>query len=443
MLISLASYYYYSPAGPVSPLYTPILVDKFERADSSTVGNDWVQNYAGAHGIATNRLRLDAADTSPEDQFKVLHLMRPDTVQVQDQGYELVIPGSSEIDLSFGVSGRLQALGTVESESDADNTYFLIGGMFFEGNTTFRTEMYVVEGGTIVETLGGGFNPITVPAGVDLLGRVKTTGSNPTQVVYEVYNNVTHEFIGSQTGSTSAGPQTAGRFSLIAWGASGKVGSVYVPAAGVHDLSQAKNVALLGDSITVGTPWAAEEETYRAKISRELGYNVTSYAVSGSEITAACPDGYTPPNADWDSPDTNNNVTKAIADGADLVVINFGSNYTTNTDGTGQVGVDNYMAALAAIVNACIAAGVDCRVFQTAPRNSTTVQEQTLVDTAAAIAAEYGDYCLEQFSTLSDGTGRWDPAYDSGDGVHPNAAGHNVYYELLSKSLCDTHVKWA
>lgn len=439
-------YYPTGEGGDTEPEPTPTIpvlseayfTDTFDRADSTTVGNNWTENIDGSYEIVGNDLQLNALGSTTDSAYQVLQLARPNTDQVLDQGYEFVIPAGEYGDIIYGIAGRWQATDKIADgdAGNAENTFHLIG-VRKDSSTTTNTEFYTVTAGSVSSVATQLAN--TVPSNVDLLVRVSITGA--TTYVVSVFNNVTHELLFERGNSTTGGPQVAGRFSLITWGRSSAIGSTLMPKLQLHDLSTNKKVALLGDSVLRGTTYTAEENTWRAKLTRELGIDVTSYYVSGATITVGCPDGYVPPS-DWDVPDTTNNVTKAIADGADMVVISYVSNYVKRANGEGQVGVDNYIAAAQAIVQACIDAGVEYRIFHTLPRSVTDIQRQTLRDTAAALTTEFGEYTLELYDTISTADNFFKAEYDSGDGVHPNAAGHNVFYELVSKSLRPDGLKW-
>lgn len=193
-----------------------------------------------------------------------------------------------------------------------------------------------------------------------------------------------------------------------------------------------KSVFVLGSSTAEGNS-VAPADAYASRFNLIPGVTITNVANGGTDIGAACPTGYSVP-AGWDAPDPVRNVTYAIDQGATDIIINFANNFVNRTGGTGSTGVTNYMNALAAIKGACDTAGVNLYVCQTAPRAQvefTEVQHQTVADVADAIRAAYQGSVIFNYAELADTNGYLKAEYDSGDGIHPNAAGHAVYYGAI------------
>jgi hypothetical protein len=183
----------------------------------------------------------------------------------------------------------------------------------------------------------------------------------------------------------------------------------------------------VGTGATSGNSWASKFTTYYASTG-----TTTNLAVGGTTIANASPTGYTIPTGWTDQPDPLKNITYAANAGADLVLINFPSNFINQTNGT----TANYMTVLSSIVNLCVNLGIDYRVFTTQPRNTDTTKRQILKDTADAIIATYGAKVVNTFSELADPTTlEIKSTYNSGDGVHINNAGHLYLYNQLIATL--------
>jgi hypothetical protein len=182
-----------------------------------------------------------------------------------------------------------------------------------------------------------------------------------------------------------------------------------------------------GANATAGNSWSNKFAAYDISTA-----NTTNLAVGGSVISNAAPTGYTIPTGWTDTPDATKNITYAIAQGAKLVLINFASNFVNQTNGT----TANYMNVLDAIVDECIDNNVDYRVFTTQPRSVDATKKQILKDTADAILSTYPTKSVDTYYGLYDSsTLSIKSAYDSGDGVHPNNAGHEYIYNQLVASL--------
>jgi lysophospholipase L1-like esterase len=183
----------------------------------------------------------------------------------------------------------------------------------------------------------------------------------------------------------------------------------------------------VGVGATSGNSWASKFSTYYASTG-----TTTNIAVSGTTVANASPTGYTIPTGWNDQPDPLKNITFAANAGADLVLINFPSNFINQTNGT----TANYMTVLSSIVNLCVNLGIDYRVFTTQPRNTDSTKRQILKDTADAIISTYGAKVVNTFAELADpATLEIKPTYNAGDGVHINNAGHLYLYNQLIATL--------
>jgi len=183
----------------------------------------------------------------------------------------------------------------------------------------------------------------------------------------------------------------------------------------------------VGTGATAGNSWASKFTTYYTSTG-----TTTNLAVGGTTIANASPTGYTIPTGWTDQPDPLKNITYAANAGADLVLINFPSNFINQANGT----TANYMTVLSSIVSLCVNLGIDYRVFTTQPRNVDTTKKQILKDTADAIIATYGSKVVNTFAELADPvTLEVKSTYSAGDGVHINNAGHLYLYNQLIATL--------
>jgi lysophospholipase L1-like esterase len=119
------------------------------------------------------------------------------------------------------------------------------------------------------------------------------------------------------------------------------------------------------------------------------------------------------------APDPAGNVDAAIARDAKLVLVSFPTN-----DTAAGYGVDETVRNLLAIRDAARAQGVAVMILSTQPRALTASQLAMLPQIDARVSAAVGPCFVAVREVLAGPDAKLDPRYDSGDGVHPNDAGH-------------------
>jgi hypothetical protein len=202
----------------------------------------------------------------------------------------------------------------------------------------------------------------------------------------------------------------------------------------ISDSASSPSIFIVGSSTAAGTgatagnSWASRFISYYSNVG-----NVFNLALGGQVISNSAPTGYTIPTGWTANPNPARNVTYAEENGGDIVLINYPSNFVNQTNGT----TANYMAVLAAMVAYCNSNGMDYRVFTTQPRNDFDLTKRTILkDTADAIIATYGTKVVNTYAELADSsTLNLKATYNSGDGIHPNDAGHLYLYNQLIATL--------
>ncbi|MEZ4983684.1 MAG: SGNH/GDSL hydrolase family protein [Saprospiraceae bacterium] len=132
--------------------------------------------------------------------------------------------------------------------------------------------------------------------------------------------------------------------------------------------------------------------------------------------------------------DQERNLTKALSFSPYAVVINMPSNDAANNFTVGDQ-LRNYRI----ITEAATAAGVLTWVATPQPRNFTTFSQiQLQRDVRDSILQIYGDQAIEFWDGIAEEDGHILAAYNAGDGVHLNNAGHAILFErVFAKGIQD------
>jgi lysophospholipase L1-like esterase len=186
-------------------------------------------------------------------------------------------------------------------------------------------------------------------------------------------------------------------------------------------------IVILGSSTAAGVGATPADSCWANRVQAEMlalnskaqFYNL---AVEGYTTYQAMPTGFNAANRP--SPDTARNITKALSYKPTLVLISFPSNDISDGFSNSEI-VRNYNVITQKLDSAKIA----YIIFSTQPRDFTSVttrmQLNTLNDTVMSVFPNNVSNFLD---TLSTSTFDIKPAYDSGDGIHLNDAGHTIIY---------------
>jgi lysophospholipase L1-like esterase len=127
------------------------------------------------------------------------------------------------------------------------------------------------------------------------------------------------------------------------------------------------------------------------------------------------------PVAGRPAPDPTANVDAAIARSPKLLLVS----YPTNDTAFGYT-VDETVRNLLAIRSAAQAGGASVIILSTQPAALTTAQLALLPQIDARVSAAVAPCFVAVREALAGPDGKLNPIYDSGDGEHPNDAGHAV-----------------
>jgi lysophospholipase L1-like esterase len=189
------------------------------------------------------------------------------------------------------------------------------------------------------------------------------------------------------------------------------------------------HIVMLGSSTAAGAGASPSDSAwvnlYRAFLQAiNPGNEVTNLAQGGFTTYRIMPSDFVPPPG-RPAPDTNRNITKALALAPDAIIVNLPSN-----DVSSGFSVEEQLANFDTVVLRATAAQVPIWVCTTQPKNygGNPVPIQKQLDVRDSILARYGDFALDFWTGLADSTNQIDPAFDSGDGTHLNNMGHALLF---------------
>jgi len=190
------------------------------------------------------------------------------------------------------------------------------------------------------------------------------------------------------------------------------------------------HVAVIGSSTAAGSGPMYSDSTwvnrYRAYLqSINPNNQVTNLAIGGTTTYHIMPDWFTAP-VGRPASNPNNNISQAIALGADAIIVNMPSNDTGNGFGTNE-----QMGNFHTLFNHGDSLGIPVWVCTTQPRNYGPAQIQIQVEVRDSILAAFGPYAIDFWSQIALPNSTIDPQYDSGDGVHLNDAGHGILWSRV------------
>ena len=190
------------------------------------------------------------------------------------------------------------------------------------------------------------------------------------------------------------------------------------------------HVVVLGSSTAAGAgpahplqAWAARYEHFLQQQSGE--FRLTNLAQPGYLSYQLMPTGFLPPaGRPW--PDPKHNLTRALQLRPDALLINLPSN-----DTDAGYSLPEQLDNLRYLAQQAQKRGVAVWVTTTQPRefhpDKVRLQEQ-LRD---SISVHFGERSIDFWSGLGDCAGWPLPEYNAGDGVHLNAAAHQIFFERV------------
>jgi lysophospholipase L1-like esterase len=205
--------------------------------------------------------------------------------------------------------------------------------------------------------------------------------------------------------------------------------SATTAASAAQDAPHAATIAVLGSSTASGLGLADPSESwvgrYAAHLSSVHGLQVRNLAVPGYTTFHVLPTG-TKPAAGRPAVDEAHNVTAALAMRPKAIIVNLPSN-----DAAMGASVEETMGNLCIVVAKATEAGVPVWVSTSQPRALDQRGRQLLVSLRDRVNQEFAGRALDFWTPLAAPDGAPLPAYNQGDGIHPNAHGHRLLFDQV------------
>ncbi|MDQ6761215.1 MAG: T9SS type A sorting domain-containing protein [Bacteroidota bacterium] len=172
-----------------------------------------------------------------------------------------------------------------------------------------------------------------------------------------------------------------------------------------------------------------------SKYYQNLGQIDTLFNIAsvGTDPYTGMPSSFTPP-AQRNQPDGRYNITRAVklVPKPDVIIVNYPSN---NFD---WQTTQEILFCLQTIKDSANAAGIQCYITTTQPRNTfSTSERQKLQDLRDLILNRFGTYAIDFFTPIVE-IPSLDilPQYSLGDGIHTNPAGQTVLeQQVIAKDV--------
>jgi len=199
---------------------------------------------------------------------------------------------------------------------------------------------------------------------------------------------------------------------------------------------QSFKVVVLGSSTSAGagashpdSAWVNRYTNYLQSINPSN--EVVNFGIGGYNTYRIMPTGFVPP-VGRPNPDPASNITAALAENPDAIIINMPSN-----DVALGFSYAEQMFNLDTIVSIADQNNIPIWVCSTQPRNFTTQAQLDLQwEIKDSIYAYFNPYTIDFWTTIATPGYTIDPIYDSGDGVHLNDSGH----ALLANRVIQTSI---
>jgi lysophospholipase L1-like esterase len=199
--------------------------------------------------------------------------------------------------------------------------------------------------------------------------------------------------------------------------------------------AQSFHVVVLGSSTAAGvgpstgdSSWVSRYRRYLQTINQQN--QVTNLAVGGYTTYRIMPDSFASlPNRP--QPNPNRNISEAIRRQADAIIVNMPSNDVAN-----NYTVAEQLSNFRDIAATADSAGIPIWICTVQPRTFSTSQWQTQLAVRDSINQIFGAQAIDFWTGLPNNTNGILPAFDSGDGVHLNDAGHKLLADrMVAKNI--------
>ncbi|MFT6166937.1 MAG: hypothetical protein ACJASF_001631 [Vicingaceae bacterium] len=198
------------------------------------------------------------------------------------------------------------------------------------------------------------------------------------------------------------------------------------------------HIVVLGSSTAAGTGPSSIDSAwvnrYRRHIQSINPQNlVTNLGVGGTTTYQIMPDWF----ADTTRParNTTKNISEAVRQGADAVIINMPSN-----DAARGFTATEQLRNFRIIKSVADSFNIEVWVCTTQPRNFTNAKKLIQLEVRDSILAQYGSNALDFWTGFANTNNEIDSTYDSGDGVHLNGLAHRELNQRVINKQIPNHI---
>ncbi len=196
---------------------------------------------------------------------------------------------------------------------------------------------------------------------------------------------------------------------------------------------------IMGSSTAAGTGALTPAKSWAGLLQAGIAANqlqVVNIAKSGTTTYAGLATS-SPPVAGRPGPDPTANVTAALAHAPKALLLSYPTN-----DSAENYSATETVTNLLAIRAAAMASNVNVIMLSTQPRDLSPAQLARLEEIDVGVSAVAGACFVAVRADLAGLDSKLNPAYDSGDAIHPNDAGHALIHQrvraLIDSGTCVT-----
>lgn len=201
-----------------------------------------------------------------------------------------------------------------------------------------------------------------------------------------------------------------------------------------------KRLAIVGSSTSACTGPSTTENCYVGRLRTYFNTQAPNdttidngFAQPGNNCYSGMPSWYKPPYT-WANlqPDPDHNITAALASNPDVILVNY------PTNAYDSLRVDSVLFCLRSIRETAAKAGIPCFVTTTQPRGQFSTEARArLKELRDSIILEMGYFAINFWDGIANPADNSIlAAYDAGDGIHLNDAGHEILFQrILAKNI--------
>lgn len=204
-------------------------------------------------------------------------------------------------------------------------------------------------------------------------------------------------------------------------------------ACGGSAISGHRLIVVIGSSVARGSGAESTDSTWAGRFDRYIGHidataRIVNLAVDDYTTCRLMPDGHTPPPGRA-SPDLGNNICTAMEFHPLAIILSV-----TSEDVACGYSIHEQMANYDTLSAFAAARGVPLWIATTQPRRfAASAMRRELAAARDSLVARFGatGRLIDFWSDFADADGGLRPEFDSGDGFHPNDAGHGLMFRRV------------